>query len=117
MALVNTSNEVDRIFTFLNRYMEQQRSKENSEEAVENIMTAYITDTKKDAESLAASCFDPIGQNEKYWAILETILDVDVSTIVNIYCSKGMNFEPVNFKSSMKELGFAVLACSKLYTW
>ena len=110
-----STNELNKVFSILNKVVDHHVGKENIEEGVEPAMLAYVKGSQKTNEDLAMECFDNQRNPDKYCSVLEAIEDVEIPTIINIYCSKGLKFEPAPFKATMERLGFTVLACNKLF--
>ena len=111
----NSGTELNKIVSVLHKVVDQHLGKENIEDGIESMMMAFVDAKVYSNEDLARACFDPIKQTEKYDAVLATIIDVEIATIINIYCSKGLKLEPAPFKVALERLGFSVLACNKLF--
>ena len=111
------SSELNKIFSVLGKVLNQQLAdrKGSVEEAVQASMLAFIKATNKTPDDLAEACFDPARHMENFVNVVDTAHLVEIDTIVSIYCSKGLNFEPIKFKASMERLGFSYLSANKIY--
>lgn len=84
------------------------------EAVVERKLMDWLTSNGKTSEDLLKEA-NVMEGSDAHDISLALLNELGIDTLINIYCAKGNSFEPKEFKSSLRDLGFPPLVYHKIY--